>query len=70
VIYIFHLLMVGRLFTTDSSQQFYATIRTRVVLSKVTAVDQQNSKQKRLCRLALRVCDWFTYFSLFSDTNT
>jgi hypothetical protein len=33
-------------------------------------MDQQNSKQKRLCCQALRVCDWFTDFSLISDTNT
>jgi hypothetical protein len=32
-------------------------------------VDQQNSKQKMLA-LLLRVCDWFTDFSLISDTNT
>jgi hypothetical protein len=32
-------------------------------------VDQQNSKQKRLCCQALRVCDWVTDFSLISDTN-
>jgi hypothetical protein len=33
-------------------------------------VGQQNSKQKRLCCSPLRVCDWFTDFSLISDTNT
>jgi hypothetical protein len=33
-------------------------------------VDPQNSKQKRLCCQAVRVCDWFTDFSLISDTNT
>jgi hypothetical protein len=40
VIYIFCLLTVGRLFSTDSCQQFYVTVRinTCTVLSKVTAV--------------------------------
>jgi hypothetical protein len=32
-------------------------------------VVQQNSKQKMLA-LLLRVCDWFTDFSLISDTST
>jgi hypothetical protein len=36
----------------------------------VFQVDQQNSKQKRLCCCyAFRVCDWFIDFSVISDTN-